>query len=113
MNQYLEVLIEILKTITLVSILYVWVVRYKNIQNEFDQYNLPKWVRDFVGILKISFALMLQSSENIIIVLGSAGILLLMSAAVFTHFRVKNKLYKMLPALSLFSISLMILIYTL
>ena len=56
---------------------------------------------------------MLQSSENIIIVLGSAGILLLMSAAVFTHFRVKNKLYKMLPALSLFSISLMILIYTL
>ena len=35
MNLYLEVLIEILKIIVLVSILFVWVVRYNNIQKEF------------------------------------------------------------------------------
>ena len=113
MNLSLEILIDILKIIALVSILFVWVVRYNNIQNEFEQYKLPRWVREVVGILKISFAVMLHSSIKSVIVIGSGGILLLMSAAIITHFRVKNKVYKMLPALALFSISLIILLYSL
>ena len=113
MNLSLDVIIEILKILALVSILFVWVVRYNNIQKEFEQFKLPKWLRDVVGILKISFAIMLQSDINTIILIGSGGISLLMIAAIFTHFRVNNKLHKMLPALTLFSISMIVFLYTL
>ena len=37
---------------SLVSVLFVWVIRYDNIIKEFKQYELPDWLRDFVGILK-------------------------------------------------------------
>ena len=113
MNLSMEILIQVLKIIALVSILFVWVVRYNNIQNEFEKYNLPNWLRDMVGIIKISFAVMLHSDIITMILIGSGGISLLMSAAIFTHFRVKNELYKMLPALSLLSIGLVIFMYTL
>ena len=46
-------LISILKTTVLVSVLFVWVIRYDNIIKEFKQYELPDWLRDLVGILKI------------------------------------------------------------
>jgi len=108
-----EILIEVLKTIVLISVLFVWVVRYKNIQDEFEQYKLPASLRDFVGILKISFAFMLHSTTDEIIVIGSGGIFLLMCAAIITHLRVKNNLQKMLPALSMLSISLIILLHSL
>ena len=44
---------EVFKIIILISILYVWVVRYQNIVDEFNSYKLPSWLRDLVGILKI------------------------------------------------------------
>ena len=113
MNLSLEILIEILKIIVLVSILFVWVVRYNNIQKEFEQFNLPNWLRDIVGILKISFAVMLHSDISTIVLIGSGGISLLMIGAIFTHFRVKNKLHIMFPALTLFSINMIIFLYTL
>ena len=45
-----------LKILVGVSILFVWVVRYHNIVEEFKLYHLPDWLRDLVGILKITFA---------------------------------------------------------
>ncbi len=42
--------VEILQIITATSILFVWVVRYENIIAEFQQYKLPAWMRDMVGI---------------------------------------------------------------
>ena len=41
-------LVAILQIVTATSILFVWVVRYKNIIQEFEQYNLPSWLRDMV-----------------------------------------------------------------
>ena len=113
MNLSLETLIEVLKTIVLVSVLFVWVVRYNNIKNEFEQYKLTKRLRDIVGIMKISFALMLQSDIKEIVLIGAGGILFLMSAAIITHIRVKNNLNNMLPALTMFSLCLIILLYSL
>ena len=113
MNLSIDVIIEVLKIVALVSILFVWVVRYNNIQKEFEQFNLPKWLRDIVGILKISFAVMLHSDISTIVLIGSGGISLLMIGAIFTHFRVKNKLHKMFPALTLFSINMIIFLSTL
>ena len=46
-------LIEVLQVLTASSILFVWVVRYDNIITEFQQYQLPVWLRDMVGILKL------------------------------------------------------------
>tara|TARA_X000001036_G_C20461132_1_gene717498 strand:- start:158 stop:508 length:351 start_codon:yes stop_codon:yes gene_type:complete len=106
-----ETIVSALKILTAVTVFFVWVVRYENIKREFLHYNLPKWVRDPVGILKISFTLMIQSSDNEVVIIGSSGIAFLMTAAIITHIRVKNPIHKMLPAFAMLTISLIILIY--
>ena len=104
-------IISVLKIIIFVTVFFVWVVRYKNIKEEFLNYNIPNWVRDPVGILKISFTLMIQSSENQVVEIGAFGMAVLMVAAIITHLRVKNPIFKMLPAFIMFSTSLIILLY--
>lgn len=37
----------------------MWGVRYANVIEEFKVYGLPDWLRDSVGILKMTFSLML------------------------------------------------------
>tara|TARA_X000000368_G_C22800836_1_gene610251 strand:- start:410 stop:760 length:351 start_codon:yes stop_codon:yes gene_type:complete len=112
MNILLENIIEALKIITGVAIFFVWVVRYENIRKEFEEYKLPTWVRDLVGILKISFAAMLQFPSPGIIQLGALGITLLMSAAVITHIRLKSKFRKYIASVAMLGISLTILLFT-
>ncbi len=104
-------LISALKIITAVTVFFVWVVRYNNIKEEFRHYKLPNWVRDPVGILKISFTLMIQSSDDQVVIIGSSGIAILMSAAIITHVKVKNPLFKMVPAFIMLTISLIVLIF--
>ena len=108
MNINIQDLIELLKLITLVSVLFVWVIRYDNIIEEFKQYELPNWLRDFVGILKIICVVLINFSTPNLSKLGAVGLALLMAAAMFTHLRVKNPLHKMLPSTTLFSISLVL-----
>ena len=71
MTYYIDVIIEALKIIAAVSVFFVWVVRYDNIKKEFQSYNLPKMFRDLVGILKISFTVMLQFENNNLIMVSS------------------------------------------
>ena len=101
-----------IKALVAASIFFVWVVRYQNIIEEFKVYELPEWLRDLVGIFKLSFALMLYSNDPIVILLGASGITVLMVAAVFTHLRIKNSFYKMLPSISLTIFSSVIFLYT-
>ena len=61
---YSFVILECLKIIATISILFVWFVRYDNIKKEFEAYNFPTWFRDLIGILKISFIIMLHSNIN-------------------------------------------------
>lgn len=95
------------------AVFFVWVVRYDNIKKEFKEYGLPRWFRDMVGILKISFTVMLQLITTEIVLIGSFGIVILMGGAVITHLRVKNPIRNMLPAIIMLTIGLTILIYTL
>lgn len=92
------------------SIFFVWVVRYANIVQEFKQYGLPDWLRDLVGILKITFSLMLLIGieRGRFALAGSIGITLLMAAAFVIHLRVKNPVFKMLPSLTLLVFSMLI-----
>jgi uncharacterized membrane protein YkgB len=75
--------------------------------DEFRQYGLPNWLRDLVGILKMTFALFLLIGieRGWFAVLGGIGIAVLMGAAVFTHMRVKNPVFKMLPSSTLLLLS--------
>jgi uncharacterized membrane protein YphA (DoxX/SURF4 family) len=89
------------------SVFFVWVVRYANVVQEFKQYGLPDWLRDLVGILKMTFSLMLLIGieRKPFATAGGIGIALLMAAALVTHVRVKNPLFKMLPCLTLLVLS--------
>ena len=57
---------------------------------EFRTYGLPIWLRDLVGILKLSFLIMLFSNDLSIVISGSLEITDLMFAALFTHLRINN-----------------------
>lgn len=98
-------LLSCLKIVIASSIFFVWVIRYDNIIKEFKEYNLPDSLRDFVGILKLSFAFMLMNSNNMIVSIGAIGIAVLMLAAVITHVRVSNPFFKMIPSLCLLVLS--------
>tara|TARA_Y100000739_G_scaffold213976_1_gene207393 strand:+ start:404 stop:754 length:351 start_codon:yes stop_codon:yes gene_type:complete len=112
MSIHTSILIDALKIIAGVAVFFVWVVRYDNIKKEFVDYNLPSWLRDFVGILKISFAIMLQFQNPQLIMIGSIGIVLLMSGAVVTHLRIKSNLRNILPSITMLVIGLIILWYS-
>jgi uncharacterized membrane protein YphA (DoxX/SURF4 family) len=99
-----------LQALVAASVFFVWVVRYANIVQEFKQYGLPDWLRDLVGILKMTLSLMLLIGieRRPFAVVGGVGIAILMGAAVITHLRVKNPVFKMLPALTLLVLSTII-----
>ena len=105
-------LVDVAKVLVFSSVLFVWVVRYKNIVDEFRAYHYPEWLRDLVGILKISFVVMLMREDQMLVRLGASGICFLMLAAMVTHLRVKNPFSKMLPAIGLFVLSSFILLGT-
>tara|TARA_B100001250_G_scaffold371648_1_gene356596 strand:- start:79 stop:420 length:342 start_codon:yes stop_codon:yes gene_type:complete len=105
------ILIDALKIIAGVAVFFVWVVRYDNIKKEFINYRLPNWLRDLVGILKISFAIMLQFQNIALIMIGSVGIVLLMSGAVVTHIKIKSNFRNILPSITMLIIGLLILVY--
>ena len=80
-------------------------------KKEFIEYKLPTWLRDLVGILKLSFSVMIISSDKNLVWIGSMGIIVLMIGALGTHFRVKNPLQKMIPAIALSSLCLSIIYF--
>ena len=64
-------IVAILKISVLVSVLFVWVIRYDNIIKEFKEYELPDWLRDFVGILKIISVILINSNNIEQVKIGS------------------------------------------
>ncbi len=107
----IDTLFTVCKVLLSVSLFYVWVVRYENIKKEFVDYKLPTWLRDLVGILKLSFSLMIISSDKNLVWIGSMGIIVLMIGALATHFKVKNPFQKMIPAVTLSILCLMIIYF--
>jgi hypothetical protein len=99
-----------MKILVATSIYFVWVVRYENIVKEFKEFDLPEWLRDVTGILKMSFAFMLLfgTPDNGLDSIGSLGIAGLMICAQATHFRTGTSAFRRLPSLVLLSMSLII-----
>ena len=108
----ISVLLNALKIVATSAIFFVWFIRYENIKREFKEYNLPSWFRDVVGILKISFCIMIHSSHKDIVLIGSMGILVLMIGAVITHIRMKNNFRKYIASVTMLTITSLILLFT-
>ena len=99
-----------LQALVAASIFFVWVVRYDHIIEEFKRYGLPDWLRDLVGILKMTFSLLLLIGieRQTLAGVGGTGIAVLMGCAFIMHLRMKNSFFKMLPCLTLLLLSLAI-----
>ena len=109
MNQ--ELIIELIKAIVLASVFFVWVVRYDNIIKEFQQYQLPPWMRDLVGIVKLTCVYLINFGPQELSRLGALTIAILMFAAMMTHLKVKNPVHKMLPSTTLCIIGIILFMY--
>ena len=112
MYTHISALLIIFKTILSISIFFVWVVRYKNITEEFKGYYYPYWFRDFTGILMLSFSAMIMKNKTELIILGCLGIITQMLGALWTHYMVQNPLRKTIPAFAVLGLCLFILFFT-
>ena len=101
--------VTMIKCIVFSSVVFVWVVRYQNIVQEFIQFGYPAWLRDSVGILKLTFVVFMMNTDPALGKMGAFGICSLMIAALFSHIKIKNPFFKMLPAMSLLLLSAFIL----
>jgi uncharacterized membrane protein YphA (DoxX/SURF4 family) len=106
----MQILAAVLQALVSASIFFVWVVRYNNIIEEFKHYQLPPWLRDLVGILKLtcSVLLLLGLKDPVFAIIGAVGIAVLMACAFVIHLKVSNPVFKMLPSLSLLVLSILI-----
>tara|TARA_B110000438_G_scaffold53694_1_gene53860 strand:- start:5507 stop:5860 length:354 start_codon:yes stop_codon:yes gene_type:complete len=105
-----ELIFDLLRILLAVSLFFVWVVRYDNIVKEFkDDYNLPDWLRDLVGIIKLSCAGMILTNNVQLQIVSLASIAFLMFAAVLVHIKIKNPVQKMIPAIVLLAFCLSML----
>ena len=83
-----------------------------NIKKEFLDYGYPTWFRDLVGVLKISFCVMIHSSSIDVVVIGSIGISILMIGAVITHLKMKSTFRKYIASVAMLAIAGFILLFT-
>jgi DoxX-like family len=107
-----QILIQI---IIAASVLYVWIFRYDNIIREFKQFGLSDLTRNMVGATKISLATMLLAGiwYESLVVIPSFIMGLLMVAAQYFHFKIKNPLIKHLPSLFLLLACIILILLTL
>ena len=112
MSIYISSLLTMCKVILSISLYYVWVVRYKNIKEEFKGYNYPYWFRDFTGILMLSFSAMIMKNKTELIILGCLGIIIQMLGALWTHYMVQNPLRRTIPAFAVLGLCLFIIYFT-
>ncbi|WAC03950.1 DoxX family protein [Lacinutrix neustonica] len=116
---YLNILIKI---IIALSILNVWLLRYKQsspyrggsaetMKEEFTAYGLPEWVLKVVGTLKVLLSLVLlisifyRSIEDF----AAGGIAILMLGAIGMHLKIGDSLKKTMPAFIFLVLSLVII----
>jgi len=107
----MEYVLIALQLIVALSLLNVWLIQSgkptkwrggnaQNIVEEFKVYGLPVWMCYFVGILKVAGALMLIAAIWIPEVLKPAaiGLAVLLFGSIIMHIKIKDPLYKSIPA---------------
>lgn len=91
-----------------ISVIYVWVVRYQAVLEDFSAFQLPDWLRDVTGVSKLTGAALLLGIGEGLAVVGAGIIAFFMGCAAVMHLRAKNPARKMMPSLGLGAVSLFI-----
>lgn len=86
-----------------ISVAYVWIFRFHNVEKEFNQFGLSVTVRSFVGAAKTALATLLLVGvwypEFVMIPAALMGFF--MVSAQYFHFTAKNPFQQRLPSLIL------------
>lgn len=90
--------ILVAKVLMFSSVVFVWVIRYPNIVKEFKEFNYPDWLRDIVGIIKLTAVVLILIPDPEAVKFGAIVIGSLMFAAMTTHIVFKNTLVRMYPS---------------
>lgn len=120
----METLVIVIQVIIAMGIFNVWLLRLRrpseyrpknanNMMEEFEAYGLPKWFMQFIGFLKLLFAIALIAGiwVNGLVLPAAVGMVILMVGAIAMHLKVKDPMIKSLPAFSLLLLSLVVAIY--
>jgi len=99
----MEELIKLVQMTVALSVAYVWVFRFHNVVEEFKKFGLSDLTRNFVGATKISLATLLVVGiwHSSLVFIPSVLMGLLMIAAQYFHFKIRNSFIKHLPSLIL------------
>lgn len=94
---------QLAQIILAASVAYVWIFRFDNIIKEFKQFGLSDLTRNFVGTAKIALSTLLIVGiwHPILVTIPAIFMGLLMVAAQYFHFKIKNPFMKHLPSLFL------------
>ena len=104
------------------SIFNVWILRFgkptswrggtaKSMKEEFETYGLPPWFMGLVGFLKLTLATLLIAGIflPVLIIPAAIGMAVLMLGAIVMHIKVKDSLFKSLPAFTFLALSLILI----
>jgi hypothetical protein len=99
----MEELTKLVQLTVAISVAYVWIFRFHNVVEEFKLFGLSDLTRNFVGATKISLATLLVVGiwHPSFVFIPSILMGLLMIAAQYFHFKIKNLFIKHLPSLIL------------
>ncbi len=100
----------IAQIIVVLSVLFVWVVRYDNIIKEFHEYGLPDIARTFVGALKVALATLLIVGiwYPKLVTIPALAMAFLMACAQIAHFKAHHPLQKYAASAGLLLLSLFV-----
>jgi DoxX-like family len=110
----MEITVAIAQVIIALSVMFVWIVRYPNVEKEFREYALPDVVRNLVGATKISAAALLLAGLWYpgLIFPAAAVMTFLMVCAQLFHFKVRHPIVKFVPSFILMLLSLFVAVST-
>ncbi|PQB06094.1 DoxX family protein [Aureitalea marina] len=121
----MDVLLIVLKFIVSISILNVWLFRFKkptpwrggdakNLLDEFDAYGLSNGVAYAVGIIKVGLAILLLSSIywEQLTWFAAGGIIVTMAGAIAMHVKIHDPIKKSLPAFIFLTLCVIIVFLT-
>jgi hypothetical protein len=113
----------ILNLIIAFTLLNVWLVRFNkqtiyrggdstSMAEEFSTYGLPKWFMYSIGCMKVIIAILLIVGiwVNVLNFYCYISLCVLMLGSIIMHLKVKDKIIKSVPALSILTLLLLLLV---
>jgi hypothetical protein len=130
MSQVMIYFVYAMQIAIALGLLNVWIFRFNrktvyrgsnahNMKEEFTAYGLPMWFMYLVGFLKVGIALITIAVVIYPVLMYPVGfyalllLSILMLGAVFMHIKVRDSLFKMVPAFVLLSMAVSIIYFNL